>query len=253
MKHYAGVLTSQMNYLKGWKNKMENKTYGRKVIRQSKQAVAKRRFLIYTLTVLISGIIIGCLSWGLIKTTNTNESLMENVKNYGAYDGRILTDEISLDWSGDEYDFTPLECGMDEGTQEFVFYLCKGYELDWTLVMAVIQKESSFDPNAVGDGHDYGLMQINKINHEWLTDTLGVTDYLDSEQNIRAGVFVLRKLFEEYTDPELVLMAYNMGERGASRLWTKGIYSTRYSEDILKIQKGFVKQLEERGKENGTM
>ena len=151
-----------------------------------------------------------------------------------------------MDWSGDEYDFIPLNCKLDEVTQQFTFYLCKGYDIDWTLVMALMQKESSFRSDVISATDDYGLMQINKCNHKWLTDTIGVTDYLDKEQNIRAGVFVLRKLFEEYTDPNLVLMAYNMGADGAETLWNKGIYTTPYVDDILTYQAEFNKQIEER-------
>lgn len=171
---------------------------------------------------------------------------MQQVNHYGAYDGRVFTSEISMDWSGDEYDFIPLNCKLDESTQQFTFYLCKGYDIDWTLVMALMQKESSFRSDIISPTEDYGLMQINKMNHEWLTDTIGVTDYLDKEQNIRAGVFVLRKLFEEYTDPNLVLMAYNMGADGAETLWNKGIYTTPYVDDILTYQAEFNKQIEER-------
>lgn len=69
---------------------------------------------------------------------------MQHVNHYGAYDGRVFTSEISMDWSGDEFDFTPLDCNLDEATQEFTFYLCKGYDIDWTMVMALMQKESSF-------------------------------------------------------------------------------------------------------------
>ena len=86
-------------------------------------------------------------------------------------------------------------------------------------------------------------MQINQINHQWLTDTLGVTDFTDPYQNIRAGVFVLRKLFERYQDTNMVLMSYNMGEDGAARLWEKGIYSTDYTEKILNYQTQFNEQL----------
>ena len=78
--------------------------------------------------------------------------------------------------------------------------------------MALIQHESSFDPNVISSTNDYGYMQINAINHNWLTETIGVTDYTDPYQNIRAGVFVLRKLFERYQDTNMVLMAYNMGK-----------------------------------------
>ena len=133
---------------------------------------------------------------------------------------------------------------MPEEQQEFTYYLCTGYNLDFTLVMALIQNESSFDPSVVSATHDYGYMQINEMNHQWLTDTIGVTDFADPYQNIRAGVFVLRKLFERYQDTNMVLMAYNMGEDGATRLWEKGIYSTDYTEKILNYQTQFNEQLE---------
>ena len=234
---------------------MENNTttHGRKVIRGKQQSykIVKRRFLLFTLAVLLMGAIIGSVIAGITAknkqtTSEKNEYIMQQVNHYGAYDGRVFTSEISMDWSGDEYDFIPLNCKLDKATQQFTFYLCKGYDIDWTLVMALMQKESSFRSDIISPTDDYGLMQINKMNHEWLTDTIGVTDYLDKEQNIRAGVFVLRKLFEEYTDPNLVLMVYNMGADGAETLWNKGIYSTPYVDDILTYQAEFNKQIEER-------
>lgn len=230
-----------------------NTTHGRKVIRGKQQSykIVKRRFLLFTLAVLLIGAIIGSVIAGITSkskqtTSEKNEYIMQQVNHYGAYDGRVFTSEISMDWSGDEYDFIPLDCKLDKATQQFTFYLCKGYDIDWTLVMALMQKESSFRSDIISPTEDYGLMQINKMNHEWLTDTIGVTDYLDKEQNIRAGVFVLRKLFEEYTDPNLVLMAYNMGADGAETLWNKGIYTTPYVDDILTYQAEFNKQIEER-------
>ena len=230
-----------------------NTTHGRKVIRGKQQSykIVKRRFLLFTLAVLLIGGIIGSVIAGITSkskqtTSEKNEYIMQQVNHYGAYDGRVFTSEISMDWSGDEYDFIPLDCKLDKATQQFTFYLCKGYDIDWTLVMALMQKESSFRSDIISPTEDYGLMQINKMNHEWLTDTIGVTDYLDKEQNIRAGVFVLRKLFEEYTDPNLVLMAYNMGADGAETLWNKGIYTTPYVDDILTYQAEFNKQIEER-------
>lgn len=84
----------------------------------------------------------------------------------------------------------------------------------------------------------------DRMNHEQLTETLGVTDYLDPYQNIRAGVFTLRKLFERYQDTDMVLMAYNMGENAASCLWGKGMFKTDYTQSILTIQKQFNDQLE---------
>ena len=177
------------------------------------------------------------------KSTNNIQAENKTIV-YGAYDDRIVTHEISLDWDGAGLDFVPLQCDMPYEEQEFLFCLCSGYNIDFCLAMAVIQTESQFDADAVSATNDYGLMQINKMNHDWLTETLGVTDYLDPYQNIRAGMFVLRKLFERYQDTELVLMAYKMGENGASRLWDKNIFTTDYTQDVLNIQQQFIEQLE---------
>lgn len=178
----------------------------------------------------------------LVQETITTEEIPVEVvedrfKVFGTYDNRVFTHEISLDWGGDEYDFEPLQdCPLDEGTQRFIFYICKGYNIDWTLVLAVIEQESNYQSDLISDTGDYGLMQINQVNHEWLNQTIGVTDFLDPMWNIRSGVFILRKLFEKYEDPELVLMAYNMGEDGAKTLWEQGIFETNYTKSVLSIQ-----------------
>lgn len=162
---------------------------------------------------------------------------------FGAYDNRIITEE-PIDWEVGSLYFTPLDCAMDVEQQEFLFYLCAGYNLDFTFVMALIQHESSFNPDAIGKTDDYGLMQINVCNHEWLRDVLGITDFLDPYQSIRSGCYILRDLFERYQDPKKVLMCYNMGENGAKRLWDKDVFNTNYTKAILKYQKQFIEQLE---------
>ncbi len=166
---------------------------------------------------------------------------------FGAYDDRTFNSEISMDWGGDDPDFVVIPGTLDPDLQEFTWWLCKGYNLDFTLVMAIMWQESTFNPDAVSGTNDYGLMQINKCNHEWLTEAIGVTDFMDPYQNIRAGTFILRKLFERYQDPAMVLMAYNMGETNAGRLWKQGIYSTSYSDSVLNYQCQLVKMQQEGG------
>lgn len=162
---------------------------------------------------------------------------------FGAYDDRTFAQEVSLDWDVGELGFTPLNVPLDEELQEFTYYLCAGYNIDFTLVMALMQYESSYKANVVSSTDDYGLMQINRCNHEELTAILGVTDYLDPYENIRAGCFTIRKLFEKYKDTNMVLMAYNLGEKGASKLWKQGIYSIQYTDSILNIQRQFSEEL----------
>lgn len=126
---------------------------------------------------------------------------------------------------------------MDVNLQKHVYDVAEEYGLDWTLLMAVIQKESHFNPYAVSATSDYGLMQINHINHGWLSVETGVNDFLDPYQNVRAGAYMLKQLFDKYQDPHMALMAYNMGEGGAAWCWEQGVYTSQYSREVINIQR----------------
>lgn len=151
-------------------------------------------------------------------------------------DGKIFDGDMSVSYESEDTLFVPLGVPLDSDVQEFIYYLSKGYNMDFTFVMAIIQQESGYQPDAVSNTDDYGLMQINKVNHGYITDEIGVTNYLDPYENVRAGMFILRKLFEKYETPEKVLMAYNLGESGAKALWDKGIFETNYSKSVQRIQ-----------------
>lgn len=151
-------------------------------------------------------------------------------------DGKIFDGDMSVSYESEDTLFVPLDVPLDSDVQEFIYYLSKGYNMDFTFVMAIIQQESGYQPDAVSNTDDYGLMQINKVNHGYITDEIGVTNYLDPYENVRAGMFILRKLFEKYETPEKVLMAYNLGESGAKALWDKGVFETNYSKSVQRIQ-----------------
>ena len=156
---------------------------------------------------------------------------------YGrAADGKIFDGDMSVSYESEDTLFVPLGVPLDSDVQEFIYYLSKGYNMDFTFVMAIIQQKNGYQPDAVSNTNDYGLMQINKVNHGYITDEIGVTNYLDPYENVRAGMFILRKLFEKYETPEKVLMAYNLGESGAKALWDKGVFETNYSKSVQRIQ-----------------
>lgn len=122
--------------------------------------------------------------------------------------------------------------------QEYTYQRCEALGLvapgiDYPTVLALMGKESEYTADAVSATGDYGLMQINTINHDWLREELGITDFLDAKQSIDAGTEMLTQLSAKYSDPHKVLMAYNMGEGGASKLWAQGITSSEYSRDIM--------------------
>jgi hypothetical protein len=120
---------------------------------------------------------------------------------------------------------------LDDALQRHAYNLCVDYEIEeyYPLVLAVMWRESEFVPTIISKTNDYGLMQINKINHEWLSDKLKITDFLDEEQNIHAGVFMLSLYLHKYGDIDKALMAYNMGENGAKKHWDAGTYTTHYT------------------------
>lgn len=129
------------------------------------------------------------------------------------------------------YDSLPLSNELQQYTYEqCVAVSCEDY---YEMVLAIMWQESNFNPAALSQTNDYGLMQINKVNHGWLSAELGITDFLDAKQNIRAGVHLLSKLVGKYKDPHAILMAYNLGEGGAASKWRQGVYHTDYSLSVM--------------------
>lgn len=169
------------------------------------------------------------------------EETSPNVLIYGAPDGKIYEGDFpeSYELENDFVFTTEIPVTFGEDLQEFTYYLSAAYDIDYTLVLAIISKESSFMPDGISSTNDYGLMQINACNHEWLTEELGITDFIDPYENIKAGLFILRGLFEKYDSTSKVLMAYNMGENGASKLWEQGIFESNYSKDVLQRQETY--------------
>jgi soluble lytic murein transglycosylase-like protein len=110
------------------------------------------------------------------------------------------------------------------------------YDVDQDLIRAIIGCESEGDTEAFNSNdngsHDRGLMQINSCNYDWLEKELGITDFYDPEQNIRAGTYILSQL--HYDDLHQILMSYNMGETRMKELWSQGITSSRYSRKVIK-------------------
>lgn len=128
--------------------------------------------------------------------------------------------------------FKPIDIPLEADLQEYINELCEAGGVPFELVIALIERESSFRPAVVSKTNDYGLMQINAINHEWLSEDLGISDFLDPYQNVEAGIHILAGLFEDYPDIHQALMCYNCGETGAKRLWEQGKYQTTYTKEV---------------------
>lgn len=135
-----------------------------------------------------------------------------------------------------------IDIPLDTEIQDVIYEEAEKNGIDAWLVFALIEQESQFDSSVVSRTGDYGLMQINKINHKWLKEAVGYDDIMDAKDNIRCGCYILGTLAEKYDSESDILMAYNMGEGGAKKLWKKGIHESNYSKSVLEKKEALMLQ-----------
>jgi len=107
-------------------------------------------------------------------------------------------------------------------------------DVELSLILAIIQKESHYDPTVNGSGA-IGLMQIIPSCHTDRISRLGVTDIWDPYSNILVGTDLINDLLKIYKDPGLALMCYNMGEGNALYKYNNHGYSG-YALEVLSIK-----------------
>ncbi len=107
--------------------------------------------------------------------------------------------------------------GLADADLALVKQYASDYDVDFRLVLAIIEQESRFDPDAISDRGAVGLMQLMPVTNAEIFDLLGLEGSGLPEQNLRAGTYYVSKLMTLFggCDPEdqmkLVLAAYNAG------------------------------------------
>lgn len=120
--------------------------------------------------------------------------------------------------------------------QDAAFQAADEWDVPAGLLLAIMGQESGYQVDAVSGTGDYGLMQINAINHPRLREGLGITDFLDPVQSIQAGAYMVGELMDKYEDLDRVLTSYNRGETGARNYAEEtGSYRSSYSASVLEI------------------
>lgn len=139
-----------------------------------------------------------------------------------------------------------LDIPISKELQNHIYNLCNQNDNMYCLMIAIMEQESSFNPNSVSsDGRDFGLFQIRDINFSWLKEELNINDCIDPFNNSKCAVHMVKKLIDKYEQYNLVLMAYNMGEYGAKKKWEQGIYSSSYSRAVMPKYEKYKKQAKE--------
>jgi soluble lytic murein transglycosylase-like protein len=109
------------------------------------------------------------------------------------------------------------------------------YDVPFSLIKAVIEKESSFRKNVCSKKGACGLMQLMPSKAK----EYGVKNRFNAAQNIDGGTHLLHDLFEQFGDLDLVLAAYNAGENIVAK---RGVPS--YTRSFIRDVKQFARAYE---------
>lgn len=108
---------------------------------------------------------------------------------------------------------------LAEDLQLHIIQLCEERHIEPEIILAMIDQESTFRSDAVGDnGNSLGLMQIQPRWHKERMESLGCDNLLDPYQNVTVGVDILAEHLEKDKGMEWALMAYNGGESYANKM-----------------------------------
>lgn len=117
------------------------------------------------------------------------------------------------------------------------------------LVLAMIEVESGFDPDAASHAGARGLMQLLPATMQREAEALGLSGASPSDPvaNVRAGVRYLRRCLDAYPGrQDLALMAYNSGPNrvlefindGEVPAWAQA-YPRRVEAELRRLRKAF--------------
>ena len=132
---------------------------------------------------------------GTLHFTNSPESQ----NNY-----HVFRRDAFKDWHPSHYEQTRYESVILEAARI--------YNIEHTLIKAVIKAESNFNPRAISPKGARGLMQIMPHNFR----ELGIYNPFDPRQNIMAGTLYLRRMVNRFDNLSLALAAYNAGPSAVS-------------------------------------
>lgn len=192
-----------------------------------------KRMKLYANMILVLLVIIGgVLGFFLAKLTTPPQETITVTKTVEvpAYKSNVLVDTA---------DVFLFDVPLSDSLQRYIYEICADENVPVTLVMAMIEHESGFDPEAVSPTDDYGLMQINAVNHEWLKEEYRCADMMNPYRNVFCGISIISSYIDKYGELDKALMAYNMGNYGAQKAWKNGVTSIAYSEEILSLMKEY--------------
>jgi soluble lytic murein transglycosylase len=123
------------------------------------------------------------------------------------------------------------------------------YNFDPIFLMAVIDNESTFNPETLGSFGEIGLMQVKPKTAAWIGKKYGI-DYHGSKSlydpavNVKFGAAYLDYLRDRFeSQSRLYLAAYNMGVTNVNRALEKEIWPKEYPARVIQHYLKFYAEL----------
>ncbi len=190
-------------------------------------AKLKKRLVLCCIYAILGGMILGFFI-GRVSATDTKDAkAVETVSPISIPEITFFTEAVPTK--------VYYDCPLSKDLQDYIRTLCEENDVPMDLVIAQIQIESQYKADCISGTNDYGLMQINKINHDWLSEKYGITDFLDPYQNVLCGIKILSGHLKNCGNIDKALMSYNLGTAGAEKLWKQGIHTTKYVQKIKSV------------------
>lgn len=110
-----------------------------------------------------------------------------------------------------------------EQTKQRIIRISRQHGLDPTLALAISYQESGWDQRRVSVANAVGAMQIIPSSGEWTSQMVGrQLDLLDTDDNITAGVLLLKTLTQQASSTDDAIAGYYQGLASVNR---NGMYS----------------------------
>lgn len=124
--------------------------------------------------------------------------------------------------------------------KDYVFEKSLQNGVDPYIVFGIIYNESRYQEDAThlnaNGTTDYGLMQINEVNFEYLHNTIGIEsmdELLNPYKNIDSGIELLRYHTDLANDSQIGLIGFQSGAGTMAKLVNSGIYETDVQQQVL--------------------
>jgi hypothetical protein len=130
---------------------------------------------------------------------------------------------------------------LGQDLQDYIFKLCDERGIDPAVVISIIELESRYDGEALGDsGRSHGLMQIQPRWHQERMAKLNCYNLLNPYENVAVGIDILAELYATGNSEAWVLMVYNGGYGYANDKISRGEISD-YALTVISRSKTLIK------------